>query len=223
MDVLLAAALLLLVPGFNLWRSHRSRRTPPEDRLKRYWRTMGLAGALLLFLAIDWLLAERPLVLLGLAVRPSLAGWIGLAVAFVTLAALGLLARRFRKSADEATEWDALVMLPQNATELRVFVLFAVVIGFAWEVLFRGFLLWFLTPLLGIVGAVLIAATAYGLAHGYKSPRQLIGSLVAALLFTAAYALTGSLWWLVVVHIGLPLLGVTAARRRHLPAIDAVE
>ena len=215
MDLLLAVALLILVPGFNMWRTLRKRERPPEDRLPRYWRTIGLAGALLLLLAVDWLVTERPPALLGLAFPPSWAGSVGLVFAIIVMVGLGLYARLSREVAEKTAEREALAMLPRTAAELRVFVLFAVVIGFAWEVLFRGFLLWFLTPIVGIVGAVVIAATAYGFAHGYKGSRQLIGSLVAALLFTIAYALTGSLWWLIVIHTGLPLLGVIAARRQH--------
>jgi membrane protease YdiL (CAAX protease family) len=80
------------------------------------------------------------------------------------------------------------------------------VAGVAWEVLFRGYLLWALTPRVGIVGAVFVASVAYGVAHGYKSPRQFTSSLVSALLFTIAYALTHSLWWLMLIHGGLPVM-----------------
>ena len=217
MDAFLAVCLLLLVPAWTLWRTYRAKDCPPEARLARYWRAIALAAGLTLILAVDWLLARRSVGLLGLSFPPPLAGWIGLLIAAVVLAALLVSMRRPRKAGNPDAERDALALLPQTTNEQRVFILFSLVVGFGWEVLFRGFLLWFLTPLVGTVGAVVIAATAYGLAHGYKSPRQLIGSLIAALLFTVGYVLTVSLWWLIVIHTALPLLGAAAARRQPSP------
>lgn len=62
-------------------------------------------------------------------------------------------------------------------------------IGIGWELLYRGFLLLALAPWLGTWGAVVLAAVAYGAAQGYKSPGQL----------------TGSLWWLMLLHVAMPL------------------
>lgn len=81
-----------------------------------------------------------------------------------------------------------------------------------WEILYRGFIL-LLTPNTGLPIAITISALAYGIAHGYRSPKQLIASIVSAFAFTIAYALTHSLWWLIVIHAGLPLSAVPAALR----------
>lgn len=78
--------------------------------------------------------------------------------------------------------------------------------------LYRGYLWWILAPLLGSVGAVLVMGLSYGLAHGYRGRGALAASVVSALLFAAAYALTHSLWWLIVIHTGLPLVGLRVRR-----------
>jgi hypothetical protein len=44
----------------------------------------------------------------------------------------------------------------------------------------------------------------------------LIGSIVSAFLFGIAYASTRSLWWLIVLHAGFPMLSVPAVRRAKL-------
>jgi len=106
----------------------------------------------------------------------------------------------------------AAAMMPQTVSERRLAVVAFVVIGVAWEVLYRGYLLWRLTPRLGLIGAIVVAALAYGLAHGVKTARQLGASLAAAFVFTIAYALTKSLWWLMIIHAGLPLLAMQAGR-----------
>jgi membrane protease YdiL (CAAX protease family) len=69
-----------------------------------------------------------------------------------------------------------------------------------WEILYRGFLLWFLSPYIGIAGAICLASFAYGLARGYQGRRQLVGSIASAFAFTVAFAITRSLWWLMLLH-----------------------
>jgi len=103
--------------------------------------------------------------------------------------------------------------LPQDRDETRAYLAFTPFAGFGWEILYRGFLLWWLAPLVGIIAAVSISSLAYGLAHGWQSQAQGIGSIVSAFLFTIGYALTGSLWWLIAIHTALPLVGLLAAWR----------
>lgn len=117
-------------------------------------------------------------------------------------------------------------MLPRTAVELRWATVFVVAAGTGWEILYRGFLLWVLIPLIGVVGAVCVAAIAYGLAHGFKSRGQLIGSLGMSFAFTVAFALTGSLWWLMLLHVfaGAPLVwSGRRARRNQAPHVSEGE
>jgi membrane protease YdiL (CAAX protease family) len=144
---------------------------------------------------------------------PSPAGLAGLAVAIILIGAMILMMRvmphRGGTEADQAAR-----LMPQSPAERRIFILFALTVGIGWELLYRGFLLWALTPLLGLPGAILLAALVYGLAHGYKSRRLFVGSLISSALFVGGYALTGSLWWLMLVHSALPLLGLLKPARR---------
>ena len=84
------------------------------------------------------------------------------------------------------------------------------VISVAWEVLYRGYLMWMLAPRIRAMFALIVAAAAYGVAHGYQNPKLFAGSLISALIFTTAYAVSHSLWWLVLIHAGLPMLMMTA-------------
>jgi hypothetical protein len=61
-----------------------------------------------------------------------------------------------------------------------------------WELLYRGYLLWLLPPLMGMPAAVILAAVAYGLGHGASDWRSVAGATVSSFLFTIAYALSGS-------------------------------
>jgi hypothetical protein len=60
-----------------------------------------------------------------------------------------------------------------------------------------------------------VAATAYGGAHGFRDIRQFGGSVVSALAFTMGYALTHSLWWLILIHTALPLLAIGGMARQR--------
>jgi membrane protease YdiL (CAAX protease family) len=107
--------------------------------------------------------------------------------------------------------------LPRTHKEFWIFALLALCMGAGWELLYRGFLLHVLVPDMGTGWAVVLSALAYGLAHGYQDPKQLIGSVVSALVFAIGFVVTHSLWWLMLFHVGLPLLGahtsVKAAKR----------
>jgi membrane protease YdiL (CAAX protease family) len=217
MDGALALTLLLVLPLSQLVLSLRSHEAPPSSRLVRYGRGIGVAGALTAWLAVDWRLAARPLSALGMAWPPPTAGWAGLALAVLILGGLAVAASLPRRPSGRGKPAAGAELLPVTPAETAVFAVFCLAVGVAWEALYRGFLLWFLAPSIGVAGAVAAAAIAYGLAHRSQDWRRVAGSLVAAGLFTTAYALTGSLWWLMLLHAGLPLIAVAGMRRRTPP------
>jgi len=64
---------------------------------------------------------------------------------------------------------------------------------------------------------VTFAALAYGVSHGYKSPAQFGGSIALSFVFAIAYALTLSLWWLMLVHTAAGLFGAWSGYRLTRP------
>ncbi len=211
-DYVLAAALLLLLPGEALF--HSLSRTPraPRPLAARMIRTMRMVGVLLLLLGIIWWWEGRPLAALGFDLPLSTGGLIGLAIAAVLLALLALPALMARQGQPIVNRPGRADVLPKTPAETRIYVAFAFTAGIGWEILYRGFLLWALTPLVGLWGAVVIAAIAYGLAHASRKLGSLAGAIISSFLFTIGYALTGSLWWLILVHVGLPLAGLLTMR-----------
>lgn len=212
LDITLAVLLIFVVPLVGVWRSRRAD-DPSASRSARYIRTMATIGGLLTVLAACWTVGGRDLNELGLGVPTSPAALAGLAIATLLLAVLFLVSRLKRTSRDEAAETSASALLPRTRGEIALFVPFAIAVGFGWEVLYRGFLFSYLLPYAGLAGAIVVAAAAYGLAHGLKSTGQFLGSLASALVFTVGYALTHSLWWLILLHIGLPLIAAFSTVR----------
>jgi membrane protease YdiL (CAAX protease family) len=216
LDTILTALLVVGVPGYMLWNSLAKRGAPPDLRLRRYIRSIILALGLDGLLIVDWLTNGRGAAALGLGVPVDLPGMIGIGLAIGVLVVLTLVSRRQLRSG-KTPDQEALALFPTTRTELVLFIALSLVVGCSWEILFRGYLLWVLRPHIGLVAGVFVAAGAYGIAHGFKTVRTFAASLVSALIFTVAYSATGSLWWLMIVHSGLPLLAllaVTAQRRR---------
>jgi membrane protease YdiL (CAAX protease family) len=206
LDIGLAAVLLIGIPALALRREasgvHRS-------RIARYRSATLMIVGCVGVLALQWIVSGRNAALLGLNLPPTSLGWSCLFGVALLLAALGTAMRR--KPCMPTVEGDD-DPLPQTPAERTAFILFALVAGTGWEILYRGFLLWFLTPLLGLIMAVCVTVLAYGVAHGVRDARKAAASIGAALLFTIGFSLTHDLWWLMLIHAGVPLVALTTPR-----------
>jgi membrane protease YdiL (CAAX protease family) len=210
-DAALLVVLLLLLPARALWRSLREE-ARPEPVAAKYRRTILLASALVGALLLIWNGAGRPWPALGLDSPFTAGGLVRLAGSALVLLALAATAGLRKAEVDAETMKRAEAMLPKTRGERAAFVAVMLVVGAGWELLYRGYLLWALEPKLGTIAAVLVASCAYGAAHGYRGRGPFIGAMAGALAFTLAYALTRSLWWLMLLHMGLPLVGLLAGR-----------
>lgn len=220
-DWLLTAWLVIVFPAYSGWRSLRPRKAG-NSKASAHLRTVVLGLTPLIVLAVDWMREHRSFADLGLGPPTQPAALMGLG--FAALVVLGLcVACLFTKtsSANDPNAETMERMLPQTSEEWPAFVAFCLTVGVAWEVLYRGYLLWMLSPIVGTVGAVVVASVAYGLAHGVNNWKRAVGSLVAAALFTTGYVITQSLWWLMLIHTSLPLMAaLLTLRARRLRGSD---
>jgi membrane protease YdiL (CAAX protease family) len=221
LNILLAAYLLIVSPAFNLWRSLRPKSNkPPRALMLRYW---SMSWQVLVLLAVLWAgswQAGYTLRDIGFDLPLSRAGVWGLCFAVLLLGGLWVAANVIerRKTPEARVESERKVLdssfpWPRNGSETLAFVISMSIMTAAWEILYRGFVLLLLTPSTGMPLAVAISAFAYGIGHGYTNPKQLLASIVSAFVFTIAYAMTHSLWWLIVIHAGLPLTAIPAVLR----------
>lgn len=206
LDCTLVMLLVAVIPVIQILASLRRRAN--RTLVQRYRRTMLFMGIPLALLAMDWLSSGRGAASLGLGIPVPLRGEIGIAIALIAFIAVALWPRpKRRKSDDLYRQMKQAGMLITTSKEFGLFLPLTLMVGCGAEILFRGFLLWAFAPFVGLSGAVVVAALAYGFGHGSTSRKQLAGSVVSAFLFTAAYAASGSLWWLMLVHTGLMLHG----------------
>ena len=211
LESLLALVLLVGIPAKALARRASGRQERP--RARRYWHTILEAGVLAIAAGLlAWQAGIRPADL-GLGFPPPAAGGIGLLLAAAGIGGLTAAALLVSPSSSALHADKSDSIMPRTGAEIRLFTLLALVIGFAWEFLYRAYLLWWLEPLVSLPVAIVLASLAYALAHGWEGLRPALGSFIAALLFTTGYAVTRSLWWLVAIHISLPLVGLFAFRR----------
>lgn len=220
-DLLLTLYLLLVFPLQRLWRSlHPAPRKPPGPPLQSYWRQARFVLVLLAALGVVMWTGGHSAADLGLAFPGTPAAVWGLVAACGVLLALHLAGKRMerrmtpaQRAGQEAQLRHLPFVMPRTALDTTAYLATSVLMTATWEILFRGYLLLVLPPLTGLPAANLLAAIAYGAAHGYKNPRQFAGSVAASFAFTIGYALTGNLWWLIVLHAAAPVTMLFAVRK----------
>ncbi|MYM66774.1 CPBP family intramembrane metalloprotease [Pseudoduganella sp. FT55W] len=205
----LAFYLVFVLPARHLWSDFRPSDKPKRPPIQRYLSSIRDIGLLLLALLFICYWNGYSVADMGLALPASGAPLWCLIAAAVAMTALviGSFIHTDKMPPEKREQLLAASRdggMPTNAAEMRLFAVLVVFIGGGWELLYRGFLLLVLSPYIGTWGAVAVSGLAYGTAHGYKSAKQFSLSVLMALLFAAGYALTGSLWWLMVIHIVLP-------------------
>ncbi|WP_317202652.1 CPBP family intramembrane glutamic endopeptidase [Janthinobacterium sp.] len=216
LDALLSIYLIIIFPCYKLWTNHHKNKNT-NTRMHRYIKTIVLIALPLAALLASYWSSGRAPDALGLDVPVSRAGQWGIIFALALLIALAVAGSLRQKSLTDKKriEYLALIkndeLMPRTHGELWTFAIATLFIGVGWEILYRGFLLSTLPPMIGTAGAVVLSALAYGAAHGYKNPRQLTASILAALLFALAFCASKSLWWLMLVHIGLPFIGAVSS------------
>lgn len=220
-DILFTLYLLVYFPFEGIRNSLVSKVPKPAlPVLQSYWKQGRYILILLaVFVLVCWQ-EQHSASQLGLAIPPTPAGIWGLGIVLALLMTLHILGKRAESKLtpqDRITQQEKMRELPfpmpQTGVEIAAYFITMVGMTTVWEVFFRGYLLLVLTPHTGLPLAVILAAVSYGAGHGYKSLKQFIGSIGVSLAFTIGYALTGSLWWLIVLHAAAPTMMFFAVRK----------
>jgi membrane protease YdiL (CAAX protease family) len=160
-----------------------------------------------------WRLANRPFGALGLDAPVSPMGvnyLVAVGVVAVMMAIQIVFFARLVKPArieKLRAQLPYMKILPRNSSELGIFLLVAVMAGIWEELLYRGFLIWFLTPYATLWGAVALSTAVFGLGHIYQGWQGVPRSGAIGLLFAIGFVATGSLWWLIAAHALIDLYG----------------
>ncbi|MEO7323214.1 MAG: CPBP family intramembrane glutamic endopeptidase [Dokdonella sp.] len=221
LDFLYVALLTtaFLLDGFVLWPSflRRSQRAPARARLWIWSCWMSMLWTLVAVGVASWFLKNRTWEALGLV---AISGWklwaaVGLVLA-LAIAFGGSIAKLVRiddsKRKSVRSQYGTLaVMLPHTRAELYWFVALSLTAGFCEEFIFRGYLIWFFQPTLGLWGAAGMSVIAFAAAHAYQGMSGIVKTGILGTLLTIVVLACGSIWPAIALHALIDIgAGLTA-------------
>ena len=219
LDLIPFLAAVVVMPLVSIYNGSRIARAPDAPLIPRYAQTLARGVAVTLLLLGLWKYKGRPFDALGLDWPVSEIGLILLALVGLATVVLGAqivffsrVAKPSRLAAFRA-QIREIKILPRTTNELLVFLLVAGMAGVWEELLYRGFLLWFLEPYLTIWGAVALSTAVFALGHIYQGWKGIPRAGGIGLLFAIGYVFSASLWWLIALHALVDLFGGLAAWR----------
>ena len=180
-DHLIVFTFAVLLPSYARYNYPRFKRAlesgEPGIRSRQYRRTLLRQWGLEILALTIWLSSGRSLGALGLGVPAGTAFFIGLVLA-AGLAQFWRTQIRAALGHDKARrrlveQLRAIApILPTSALELRLFTALSLTAGICEEILFRGYLIWYLEITIGIAGAMILSSIVFGIGHIYQGRRQ---------------------------------------------------
>ncbi len=210
LDHLLAVVLVVLFPVRAAFFAYRRLTIAdpgdvPRVRLSLYRQGIAIQWSLAAFTVVLWVWQRRSLASLGLL--PQLTwGLLGVVAGFAVVVLYVLSQRRKALGDDQALArlrrqmQGVERMLPRNREELRWFARLAVTAGICEELLYRGYLIWYLASWTAVIPAALAASAVFGFGHAYQGPRGVALTALVGVFMSAIYLLTGSLVACMAIH-----------------------
>jgi membrane protease YdiL (CAAX protease family) len=109
--------------------------------------------------------------------------------------------------------------LPATGEERRWFAVVSITAGICEEILYRGFLIRYLSDgpwHVSLVLALLISSVFFGLAHGYQGVSGIVSTGCVGAFMAIVFFVSGNLWLPMIVHAFLDLNVLSLLRRGDL-------
>ena len=238
-DHLLVAILFLVLPVLSVtdFRKLKSQLDAgkPAARLLFYRSIIVWIWGLTLAVAALWLVHKRGLGQLGFGLETGTGFWIGLAL---TVVACGLfimqaiaLRRNPKKLQALAKQFEPVKpLIPHTNQEAKEFVAVSITAGICEEILYRGYLMLYITSAIAIESmwpAALLSSLVFGLGHAYQGPKGVLRAGLFGLAMAGLYLLTGSIWLLIILHTLIDLVNgslgrsvIAAGEAQQVQALD---
>jgi membrane protease YdiL (CAAX protease family) len=215
--------LVAVYPPLSAWSYRREVQRieagKPANRLSIYASTAIIEWLALAVLLFAWFWLERPLGELGFTTPAGAGFYIGIVLVLLVSAGLVLQWGKVeRLTCAERQEQRALLgklvhFLPHTRREARALYGLSLTAGVVEEIVYRGFLIWYLVFYVPMWSAVLISSISFGLAHSYQGASGAFRCGLLGLAFAGLYLLTGSIWAPIIGHFLLDALQVPAMQR----------
>jgi len=178
LDVLLVVGFAVVLPlwsHFVIWPRHMQAVDAGDARARSrvYVRTLIEEWAFALAAVALSIAGRRSLSDLWLAPPVGWRAWVGFALPIAYMGLVFVQARAMSASPKTLARLREKLqplrgLIPHTPGEFRLFVPLAVTAGICEEFLFRGYLMWVLASLMGVLPAAIASMVAFGLAHGYQ-------------------------------------------------------
>ena len=219
LDLVFLITLFAILPIYTLYRQHNSKKsgeqgTQNNQRQKisdALHRTSLVACLLLGLLGAAWVSNGRGFSDLGLGV-PGKRGLVSLAIiALVPIVLAG--AAKTKPSETAEIDLEDHVLLSSSKEEFLQKIPFLIFISAAWEIIYRGALMFYFTPYLGVIMSMVAAASFYTFVHRAKSSKEYIETFLMAIFFLGLFVVSDSLWGPIALHCMVPMIGGYAVLR----------
>jgi len=205
---LMAAYAVLAAPWLGrIWYERAKRRIAsgqPDAKVKLYRSLVGEQILVTVVVLGLWFWGKVPAASLGL--NPPRSWMLGMGLLIGIVGGLALQSWKLRPKADQIREKikDSVgALLPFTNQERRWWFAVSVGAGVCEELLFRGFLFYYLAlhiPRINSVEKVLLTSVIFALAHIYQGWKPAIGTGFVGLFLATLYALSGSLLFSAIAH-----------------------
>lgn len=208
-DHILSATLAIALPLYGRWSFPQLQRAvalgTPDARLRAYALTAIQQWTLVACVAALWQFTERPWSLLGIQWPGGWRAWMGLGlVSTICALYVAQIIAATKKPETLAALRPQVAQLvavaPSTDAEARAFVGLSITAGICEETLYRGFLIWYLTEIVGAWPGICIAAIAFGAGHSYQGLAGFFKTTAIGLASGALLMFMQSLWPLMALH-----------------------
>jgi membrane protease YdiL (CAAX protease family) len=159
-----------------------------------------------------WAGAARPWTALGFALQLDLRFALAAILTVLGIAVLLMQSRHVRSATPGQINrikerfGKLSIIMPQNGNELVRFYGLSITAGIVEEILWRGFLIWYLGQFMPLWAAALISALGFGMAHAYQGLSHLPQVTAVGAAFAGLYLLSGSIWLPIILHAAVDIL-----------------
>jgi uncharacterized protein len=157
-----------------------------------------------------WVSRGRPLTVLGLGLGSPLGLGIGLALAGAVIVLLALqhralLARPERLAAVLPQVSSARPLLPHTPGELRGFKLLSITAGICEELMYRGYIWWYLAVWTGPWAGAALSSILFGAGHLYMDRKAAVRAGAVGAVMAGIVLGCGSLWPAMIIHAAIDI------------------
>ncbi len=185
-------------------------------------------GATLCVVAL-WIVRGRAWAALNLSPSTPFRLGIGLALAAAYVALMWiqrrqLVARPERLARLRKSFGSAEALLPHTRGELKGFTAVSITAGICEELIYRGFVFWYLSVWTGSIIALVLSSILFGFAHVYLGFSHVIKTSIVGLVFAIIVYASGSLWPAIIIHAVMDMVaGDLAFHAFSAPALPTTD